>query len=123
MSKHKEQFKPKKLKVINIMSFLMGFSQAVLVYVVSSYFKQASGTDNVSLFYLFSYLIVLIVLLNFHKLVKRFGKFNLFFISFAVKTFFIASLMALPISMFSALFLMSYIIFSSIFLANYDCSY
>jgi len=70
-----------KIKLINCLAGLVGFSQALLVYIASSYFKEASGREDVSIFYLVSYLVVFLVLLNFHKLVKIFGKSIILYIA------------------------------------------
>lgn len=111
---HCERTDAKKLKTIDLMSFLMGFSQSILVYIMSSYFKEASGTENVGFFYFISYLVVLILLLNFHKIIRKFGKFNVFSFVFIFKIFIIAGLAIMPASVFGSLFLMLYIILASI---------
>jgi MFS family permease len=59
---------------MNFISFLLGFSSAVTSYIISSYFQAVRGSDNISIFYFLSNLILLIFLLNFHKLVRAFGK-------------------------------------------------
>jgi MFS family permease len=59
---------------------------------MSSYFKLASGTENVGLFYLIAFAIVLAGLLNFHKIVRILGKSNVLLFSTLVKiiaTFFL----------------------------------
>jgi MFS family permease len=77
--------KPSQLQIVNIISFLLGFSQAVLIYVVSSYFKEQSGQDNVSIFYLVAYAGALYLLLNFHYVVRAVGKSQALFFSLAVE--------------------------------------
>ena len=111
---HRECLKPKKLRTIDFISFLMGFSQAILIYVISSYFKEASGTDNVGFFYFISYATVLIALLNFHKIIRKFGKFKTFAFIYIIKIGIIAALAVLPASIFGSLFLMAYIIFGTL---------
>lgn len=111
---HVECLKPKKLKSIDFMSFLMGFSQAVLAYVMSSYFKEASGTDNVGIYYFVSYIIVLVALLNFHKVIRKFGKYRVFSFIFIFKIAVIAGLIFLPTNFFGILFLMGYIILGTL---------
>ena len=71
---HKEKLNKKKVRIVNWASFLVGFSQAAIVYVLSTYFKKVTGTENVGIFYTISYLIILLALLNQHKLVHGLGK-------------------------------------------------
>lgn len=59
----------------------MGFSQAMLIYVMAYYFKIAAGTEDVGLFYFVSYVILLIALLNLHKIIRILGKSNVFYFS------------------------------------------
>lgn len=84
--KHKEKLDMRKIRLVSLISFLLGASQALFIYVMSSYFKLASGTDNVSIFYLVSYAAILILLLNFHKIAKRYGRANIFFGSILLNT-------------------------------------
>lgn len=107
---HKEHFNKKKIRLVSFISFLYGFSQAILVYVLSSYFKLASGTENVGLFYFISYAVVLIALLNLHKIVKALGKSNVLLFSLVAKIIAIVFLTILPSNYLSILILMAYII-------------
>lgn len=81
VNKHLERLNPKKINLINLVSFLLGFSSALTAYVVSSYFKEISGENNVSIFYVIIYFIILIALLNLYKIIKRAGTEKTFFIS------------------------------------------
>ncbi len=84
---HQENFDRKKIKLINWITFLFGFAHSLTAYIISSYFQQVSGKDNVSIFYLIIFAIVLVILLNLHKLIKKFSKsivFLAFIIIFAV---------------------------------------
>ncbi len=111
---HDEKLNPKKVKLINSISFLMGFSLAVIVYVTSYYFKKASGIDSPGVFYLISYLIVLLALLNFHKIIKKFGKSATFYFSFLVKITALTLLIILEPSLLSVAVLIIYIIFANL---------
>ncbi|MEK7598536.1 MAG: MFS transporter [Patescibacteria group bacterium] len=117
---HDEQLNKKKIKLISFISFLFGFSQAILLYVMSFYFKLATGTENVGIFYTISYIIVLIILLNLHKLVRKIGKSNVFLFSLLAKIILVFFLTLLPPSFLSLLLLMGYIIFSSLEWTNLD---
>lgn len=114
MKKHDEQLDANKIKLTGFISFLMGFSQAVLIYVISSYFKLATGTENVGIFYAVSYGIFLIILLNLHKVVRIFGKANVFYFSLLTKIIAIVCLIFSAPSMTGILLLMLYIILGHI---------
>lgn len=119
-SSHKEKLNFEKIQLLGFVSFLMGFSAALLSYVISSYFKLAIGTDNVGGFFLFSYFIILIVFLNLHKLVGWLGKSAVFYITFLfriVATVFLIFLNPSPLALF---FLVIYIITESAGWVNLD---
>lgn len=110
--KHIEHFNKKKLDVLGFISFLFGFSQALLIYVLSDYFKEAFGNDNVSIFYFISYVIALIGLLNMYKLIKWLGKTTVLFLLFFLQVCFVTFLIFIEPSVAGAILLMMYIIFS-----------
>ncbi|MEI7890882.1 MAG: MFS transporter [bacterium] len=80
--KHKDNLNEGKLRLITFISFLLGFSQSLLVYIESSYFKLSLGSENVSIFYFLAYVVALIGLLNMHKIIRRLGKSTSFFLFF-----------------------------------------
>ena len=88
----------------------MGFAQAIMIYVMSSYFKQIAGTENVGSFYLVSYAITLIIYFNLHKIVKRYGKAEVFHYSIMIKVFSLACLILAPSPYLAIFFLVLYII-------------
>lgn len=108
--RHSESFDKKKIKLIGFISFLMGFSQALVIYVISSYLKIASGTGNVGIFYLISYTITLALLLHLHKIVKSLGKPAVFYLSSFFKIIAVAFLMILPPDYWVIVFLVFYLI-------------
>jgi len=110
MKIHKEQLNKRKLRLIGLFSFLMGFAQAVLVYVMSSYFKEAFHMENVGIFYSIGYGMVLIILLNLHKLVEKFGKTEIFFATFIVRLVILGFLSVMEPSPLGALLLVAYIV-------------
>lgn len=114
MYKHDEQMDKGKIKLINFISFLMGFIQALFIYVISTYFKEASGTENVGPFYLITFGIVLIIIFNLHKAFRKIGKSNVFIFSLIFKIVSVVFLLVLPPSPLSIAMLMAYIIFASI---------
>lgn len=59
---------------ISLLSFAFGFADAFLLYLFSSYFHEASGRDNVSLFYLLPFGVILVSLFYFHAWIEKVGK-------------------------------------------------
>ncbi len=111
---HEEKFNKKKIELINFLSFAMGFSQALLAYITSTYFKEALGMENIGIFYIAAYLVVLAALFNFHKLVKKIGKSYVFFASFIIKLISLLFLVTLPPSSGGAIFLVLHMIFGAL---------
>ncbi|NTW27145.1 MAG: MFS transporter [Candidatus Moranbacteria bacterium] len=104
--KHKEKLNDGKLRLITFISFLLGFSQSLLVYVESSYFKLSLGSENVSVFYFLAYSVALIGLLNMHKIIKWLGKSTTFFLFFFLQICAMAVLIMVPPSILGIFLLM-----------------
>lgn len=114
MRKHKEHLNRKKTELISLISFFLGFSQAVLLYVMSTYFKEASGSENVSGFYFIAYAILLFVLLNLHKMTRKLGKTSIFMVILALKIVSLVFLANSHPSNLGIFLLMLYVIFSGL---------
>lgn len=99
---------------MTFVTFLMGFAQATLIYVMSTYFKLSIGTDNVGIFYAVSYIIFLIILLNLHKFVRALGKSNVFYFSLFAKLIVIFGLILVEPSKLGILLMIAYIILGHI---------
>ncbi|MDD3497934.1 MAG: MFS transporter [Candidatus Moranbacteria bacterium] len=108
--KHKEKVNYKKLNIINALAFLMGFSGALLAYVISSYLKEILGTDNVGFIYFIAYFIVLILLLNLHRIVRVFGKSFTLQLSIILKIISITGILFSGFSFWGIFFLIIYTI-------------
>ncbi len=108
------------MRVINIVGFLMGFSQSVLAYTVSTYFKESSGTENMGIFYFLSFSAVLFILLNLYKITQKTGSVFVFFFSMVSNITFIAALIVLPKSFFGIVAMILYLISVSITWASLD---
>jgi len=111
VKKHDEKLEKKKVNLISFISFLMGFSQAMLIYVMAYYFKIAAGTEDIGIFYFISYGIILVVLLNLHKIVRKLGKSNVFYFSILISIICAVLLVFTNPSIWGMVILMSYIIF------------
>jgi MFS family permease len=114
MKKHDEKLDENRIKLVTFITFLMGFTQSILAYVMSSYFKLASGTENVGFFYAFAYIIFLAILLNLHKFVRTLGKSNVFYFSLLAKIIVVVGLIFNAPAKFAIFLLVLYIILGSI---------
>lgn len=88
----------------------MGFSQSVLIYVMSSYFEIASGSNNIGSFYTVAYVISLVIILNLHKIVRILGKANTHIFSLMIKIVALSFLTSTQASWISVFLLMIYMI-------------
>jgi MFS family permease len=111
---HFEKLDKGKIKIIGVVTFLLGFGQAVLLYVMSSYFRSASGTENVGIFYLSAYAIELIALFNFHKVVSLVGRSRTFLFILLLNIPLLMLLIMWPPSVGGILVLMLYIIIGNV---------
>lgn len=108
--KHAEKKDNKKLFFIDVVSFLMGFAAALFAYIISSYFKEVLGTDNVGVVYFVAYVFVLILMLNLHKIIYIFGKSFVLHIAILLKIVAVFGLLVVPISYLGIGFLILYTI-------------
>lgn len=111
-TKHIEHADEKKIHLVGFISFLLGFSAALLVYVESSYFKLALGSENVSIFYFVAYAVALLGLLNMHHIIKKIGRATAFFIFLFFQIISITLLSIIAPSMLGIILLMVYIVTS-----------
>lgn len=114
MPKHKERLDNRKIMVINFVTMLMGFSQAMLTYVMSTYLEKASGTESVGPFYFGAYAVLLVLLLNMHKLAKAWGKTNVFLVAIVANIVSLSFLSAMPMSLAGAGMMVAYMISSGL---------
>ena len=110
--KHLEHVDKKKLEILSFISFLFGFSQAILVYVIADYFKEAFGSTNVSIFYFISYAIALVGILNIHKIIKRLSKSTAMFLFLFLQVCSVTFLVFTSPSIVGVSLLMTYIVAS-----------
>lgn len=120
MAKHKEHIDEKKIKLISFISFLLGFSQAILLYVMSEYFKESLGHENVGIFYTIAYTVSLVLLLNMHKLIKQFGKATAFSFLFFLQIVIVALMTLVNPSLLGIVLLMGYIVIADVLWAILD---
>ena len=110
-TKHHEKINYEKIFFVNIVTLLMGFSTALLTYITSTYFKESLQTENISWIYLVSNVILLIFLLNIHRLISTIGKTTLFHLLNIGKISIFVILILVNNPFVNVFFLMTFIIF------------
>lgn len=108
--KHKEHLNKFLLKTLYFISFLLGASSAFVLYIESDYFKTATGSENITYFYIIANLFALLIVFNWHHLLRTFGKSKVYLFALAVKGIVILLLSLLSISRLSAWLLAFYMI-------------
>lgn len=107
--KHTEKLNLPLLKILSFCSFLLGISSALILYLESDYFKIALGSDNITLYFIAGYILALVLIFNWHHLVRRYGKVRVFLVNMTVKSFVVLMLVFFPINRVSAWLLVIYI--------------
>jgi len=107
--KHTEKLNLPLLKILSFCSFLLGISSALILYLESDYFKIALGSDNITLYFIAGYILALILIFNWHHLVRRYGKVRVFLVNMTAKSFVVLMLVFFPINRISAWLLVIYI--------------
>ena len=120
MFRHKEKMNAKKIKVLALIYFLFGFSEAIFVYVMSPYLKEITGSDNVGIFYFFSYVLILAAILNFHKAIGQEGRMDVFYKLLIAKMVCVAVLLFSPSGALGIIFMILYIISNALAFVNLD---
>jgi MFS family permease len=117
---HTEHENANKIKIVSLVSCLFGFADAFLIYILSDYFKEVSGTDNVSFFYLIAFTFVLVSLFYLHDLIRKVGKSMLLFLLLIAAIMTNAMLILLSPSWFTVAILMVHLILSNLIWVNLD---
>lgn len=120
MIDHRERYDRVRTRRLGWMAFLFGFSGAFPLYVASSYFELASGSSNVSAFYLITFGIVFTCLLSLHTLLCRYGSSSVFLILLLVALAVHVPLMLFPVSIVGTGLLMAYFVVVTIAWVNLD---
>lgn len=120
MKQHDEHVNPSKIKLVSLISFLFGFSDAFLVYILSVYFKEVSGTENVSFIYLIAFSIILVALLYFHDIIRKIGKSMLLYLLLIGMIIISAILILASPSWFTIAVLIAHLVMTNLIWVNLD---
>lgn len=69
-----DHFDKNKVRLVSLVSFLLGFLDAFLIYILSAYFAEVTGSENVGPFYLIAYGGVLLSLFYLQPVIRVMGK-------------------------------------------------
>jgi len=114
IQKHKEHLDKNLIKYLYFCTFLLGIASAFILYLESDYFKAAFKSENITPFYIASYGLALVLMLNWHRVVRIFGKKKVFLISLLIKILLCLSLAFFSPSIWTVWLLILYITFTVI---------
>lgn len=100
-----EKYLKNKVYAVSGAVFLLGFLETLYIYVLSTYFGEIVGAENVSYFYMAAYAAMLLSLLFLQPLIRYAGKARAAYFLFCVSIALLAFLAALPPS-FGMLFVL-----------------
>lgn len=118
--KHEEQYDHARTHRLGALAFCFGFTDAFLVYVLSSYFEGALGSSNVSIFYCIAFGSILVLLFFLHALVRRWGGSSLFLFLLFFAIIAHVPLIFLPMSLLGAACIIVYLIMTTLAWVNLD---
>jgi MFS family permease len=95
---HHEHYNKNKVRLIGFLSFILGFLDAFLIYILSAYFSLATGSDNVGVFYFVAYSGLLLSLFYLQPLIRHIGKARALYLMLCVAILAGAFLTRLPIT-------------------------
>lgn len=118
--KHSERLDNSKIRLITFLGFLFGFSVAIIGYLSAIYFREALGTDNIGFLFTISFIIILLVLLNLHKLLIRIGRGRTLMIALTLQIVVIFTLILADISLLGVILMMIYYVLYAVVWVMFD---
>lgn len=118
---HHERLDERGVRFIGLLSLLFGFTDALFIYVLSSYFAGVIGSDNVGGFYFVTFGIVFVLLWKLHKLLRRLGgSVRSFFLFILAAIMLSAALSALPFGWLSAALVIALLVVTNLAWVAFD---
>lgn len=111
---HIDNFDRRKSNLISAISFILGFFGSLLLYILSAYFSDVSGSSNVSVFYLAMYAGTLLALFFIRPIIRSVGKARLLFLSLGMTILCLSILTHLSPSWLPVVILLIMLMFDSI---------
>lgn len=94
LGRYREKADLKGAHIINALSFIFGFVDSFFVYVLSSFFAQVIGSDNVGVFYLVTFAIVFVLLWHLRRFIRRVGGSVRMFFLFVLAAIFASAILS-----------------------------
>ncbi len=110
----------RKIALVDIAVLLFGFIDTFYIYVASSYFADIIGSNNVGLFYLLSYIGSLILYFFLQPLIRVLGRARTLYLFLLLSLVLVALLSSMGATYLSGLFLLLFIITSSVLWIIFD---
>jgi len=102
--RHEEETRRRNARYVSIVSFLLGFTDSFYAYVLSLYFADVIGSDNVGVFYLVSYGVIFVLLWFLHRVMRKIGGSILtFFLAILAGVVLAVSISVVPTGWFGAI--------------------
>ena len=117
---HDEHFDSSRTRRMQGVSFVFGFADAFLVYILSSYFESATGSYNVSLFYLVAYGIIFALLFLIPRWARTIGVSSLLLVLLSLVLACIAPLSIVAVSFGGTALIVGYLIVSTLAWVSMD---
>jgi hypothetical protein len=112
---HREEFDHRKARFISVIGFFFGFTDAFFIYILSSYFSEVIGSENVGGFYLAAFCSVLGILWFLHRMIRRIGGSVLAFFLFVFAAVILSAVLtSLPVGWAGAAVLIGLLIVSNV---------
>lgn len=81
---HEEKLKKNKVRLVSLVSFVLGFLDAFFIYILSTYFSVIAESDSVGIFYFAAYSGVFVCLFFLQPLIRRVGRAHALYLSLGV---------------------------------------
>ncbi|NTW76005.1 MAG: MFS transporter [Candidatus Moranbacteria bacterium] len=121
LTKHRERANIKGVHVVDSLSFLFGFADSLFVYVLSSFFAEVLGSDNVGVFYLITFAAVFVLLWHLRRLIRRVGgSVRSFFLLILAAIFASALLSVIPVGWPAAILAMILLVVTNLAWVSLD---
>lgn len=108
------------IQLITLLGFVFGVTVALLTYIGSTYFKEVIQSDNVSIFYIISFVIILAGLFKLNRIIEGFGRARTLMTLVAVQIGVLFALQFVAVSWMGAILFMAYYIFYAIIMVVFD---
>lgn len=117
---HNENFNKSKVRLVSFVSFLLGFLDAFFIYILSAYFSQVTGSDNVGVFYLIAYSGLLVSLFYLQPLIRAIGKARALYLGLGIALLACVLLTRLPVAWVSVGIVLLFIVATNLIWVTLD---